>query len=137
MVQEPGTLVMGGGVVSGYVSAVSGQLSGYTPLGFTTAAPLSEDNPTKNVYFAPSTWTADADENGTLCAGSATSPAAAPGILCVYIQGSSNVEGNSTNVFAGVGTGLDAADGSGFHVTPDGAAVGQVLLRYVWAYRAP
>jgi hypothetical protein len=132
-----GTLVVGGGLIQGYVATAGGQLTTYTALGFTPAAPLSEDNPTRNVYFAPHASVIDTTENGTLCPGTAAAPDATPGITCIYVAATTNVEPNSTAVYAGVTASTEGADGHGFNVTPDANAVGQMIFRYVWAYRAP
>lgn len=131
-----GKLIKGGGIVSGYTANAS-ELRGYAPLGFVPADPLSEDDPARTVYFAPSAETEDGDENGTLCQGTADAPAPTPGILCVYAANSQNVAANSTNVFAGVETNSDGADNSGFMVTPDSTGAAVMTFRYVWAYRAP
>jgi hypothetical protein len=132
-----GKLIKGGGIVSGYAN--DGQeLRGYAPLGFVPADPLSEDDPARTIYFAPSALTEDGDENGTLCQGTPEAPAPTAGLLCVYVANSTNVEANSANVFAGVETTADGADNAGFMVTPDSAADAVVMtFRYVWAYRAP
>ena len=132
-----GTLIVGGGLIQGYVAVASGQLTTYSPLGFTPVTPLSEDNPTRNLYFAPHASTFDNNENGTLCPGTAAAPDAAPGITCLYVAATTNVEPNSAAVYAGVTSNVEGADGHGFHVTPDATAIGQMIFRYVWAYRAP
>jgi hypothetical protein len=131
-----GKLIVGGGIVSGYTAA-SQELRGYAPLGFVPADPLSEDDPARTIYFAPSASTEDGDENGTLCQGTSDAPAPTPGLVCVYAANSTNVEINSANVFAGVETTADGADNSGFMVTPDSTGAGVMTFRYVWAYRAP
>ncbi|HXH78823.1 hypothetical protein [Nocardioides sp.] len=38
---------------------------------------------------------------------------------------------------AGRPSGRDGADNSGFYILARSAAAGEVLIRYVWAYKAP
>jgi hypothetical protein len=132
-----GKLIRGGGIISGYTDAANTKLRGFAPLGFVPAQALSEDDPARTIYFAPSASTEDGDENGTLCQGTGDAPVPTPGILCVYIGNVANVEANSANVFAGVENNADGADNSGFVVTVDSDGADVLAFRYVWAYQAP
>jgi hypothetical protein len=133
-----GSLVVGAGVVQGYVPNVSGQLTGFASLGFTPKKPLDDDIGVRNIWFGPSVDASDAYENATACPGSADEPSASPGVTCVYVVSSGNVEADSTEVFAGVSTvPADGGEPYGFIVAPDAQAISQLVFRYVWAYRAP
>jgi hypothetical protein len=133
-----GTVIKGGGVLNAQISAGGVPLRSYAPLPFVTAAPLVDSGAGRSVYFGATGGIASAtEENTTLCAGSATTPTAAPGVVCVYFASVSNI-GTGAEVYAGADASTgDGAERSGFYVYVNSAAAGAMLARYVWAYTAP
>lgn len=133
-----GTTVVGGGIVFGDL-APGGNIygRGLVSLPFKTKVPLSVDSG-RNLFFGSTDLGNSGSVNTDLCSGSAENPTAAPGILCVYVSGSTtNVSTGLTFLFPGVNSAPDGAESTAFYVGATGDAAGEQLLRFVWAYTAP
>ena len=132
-----GQLVVGGGILD---ANAGGDLSvrGYSQLTFVAATPFLNAGPDRNLWYAPSPSTANTEENGAKCVGTALAPNPVAGTLCVYmIDGeNTNIEPEVGQLYAGVAAGTDGADSNGFWVYVRAAAAGTMQVRYVWAYRA-
>ena len=133
-----GDLIVGGGILDGFTSG-DRSLRGYAQLPFVAATPFLNAGPDRNLWYAPSPNTANTEENGAKCVGTALAPNPVAGTLCVYlIDGESpNIEPEVGQLYAGVAAGADGADSTGFWVYVRSALAGAVQVRYVWAYRAP
>jgi hypothetical protein len=132
-----GTLVVGGGILSGDTDGAGIELRYFSPLPFKGAVPFSEDGSGRNIFFAPNAATFDSGESAVLCSGTDDAPTPTAGFLCIYTVATTNVQANSTAVYAGVQNNADGADSTGFNITPNSNAAGTLTYRYVWAYRAP
>ena len=114
-------------------------LRGYAPLPFTPATPFTRATPaTRNIWFgntALSSSLAAGDINATACPGSAAAPAPTAGQMCAYPLEVQNLSGIGIN--PGITFSPDIADKNGFFLFGDSVATGNVLVRYVWAYKAP
>jgi hypothetical protein len=68
------------------------------------------------------------------CPGTTTNPLAAPGKLCIYVSGGTNVENlHGTSVL----NGSTGASPNGFKLNWENAANGETYIDAVWAYQAP
>ncbi len=133
-----GTTVIGGGIIASNVPSDSRYGRGYAALPFTTKVPLTSSGPGRNLYFGNTGIAYPGESNQGLCSGSAEFPTAAPGIMCVYVSGSTtNVSNGLSFVFPGSNAGPDGADSTGFYVGASAPTTGEQLLRFVWAYTAP
>ncbi len=133
-----GTTMVGGGIIAQDTPSDSRYSRGIAPLPFKTATPMSVLPGSRNLYFGSTDLAYPGESNSGLCSGSATNPTAAPGIMCVYISGTTTNAGNQLSfVFPGANTAPDGADSTLFYVGVSSDEQGEVLVRFVWAYTAP
>lgn len=64
-------------------------------------------------------------------------PTATSGTMCVYIAGGTTNAGTTTFLFPGSQDEEDGADNTGFYLGVNAPAPGEVLVRFVWVYKAP
>jgi hypothetical protein len=72
-----------------------------------------------------------ADEVGDRCTGSAATPTAPPGVICIYTAASGNVAAGSLSAVALANTSF------GFVVNVNAEAAGDFFYHGIWAYTAP
>jgi hypothetical protein len=134
-----GTVIKGGGILSVSVNGASVSIRSYAPLPFTVAQPLTDTGTTgRTLWFGGAQAALDPNEiDTTACPGSAGSPTAMPGKLCVYVNETTNIGSQSAALVAGVTGSSDPSEQNGFYVVADSAAAGAMQIRYVWVYTAP
>jgi hypothetical protein len=132
-----GTVIKGGGILNVYTSGATA-MRNFAPLPFTTAAPLSRDAG-RNLYFgsqnAASLGASEID--AVKCPGTAAAPNPTAGNMCVYVSEATNVAAASSDLWPGPDDVADGAESNGFYVISSSSAAGNMLVRYVWAYKAP
>lgn len=132
-----GTTMVGGGIIAQDTPSTTRYSRGISPLPFQTKFPMSVEPGSRNLYFGSTSIAYPGESNTSLCSGSSTNPTAAPGIMCVYIAGSTTNAGNNSFVFPGSSVQPDGAERTFFYVGISSPEQGEVLVRYVWAYTAP
>lgn len=133
-----GTVIKGGGILNGSVSGAGVILRSFAPLPFTTTAPLKTVTG-RNLWFgAENAASLDASEiNAVACPGTAAAPNPTAGNMCVYVKEAINIDAGDSELYEGASDLADAAESNGFYVFTSSAAAGTMLVRYVWAYKAP
>jgi hypothetical protein len=134
-----GTVIKGGGILNVELDAGGTPVRSFAPLPFTTSAPLSVGAP-RNLYFGGAQNSAKFSPNTSdpvACPGTSVAPAPTAGKMCVYLDQATNVADASAFLYPGADTAADGADSNGFYVFVNSNAAGSVVLRYVWAYKAP
>lgn len=134
----PGTVIKGGGILNASVSAAAIELRSFAPLPFTTTSPL-RTGPERNLWYGTenSAVLAPGEVNAGACPGTAVAPNPTAGNMCVYVKEASNVAATGGSLYSGASDLDDAAESNGFYVYTTSAAAGPMLVRYVWAYKAP
>lgn len=131
-----GTVITGGGLLNGDISAANIRLRNFSALPFTPTAPLSI-GATGNLWFGSQNTgsLAAASVNAAKCPGTAAAPAPTAGNMCVYVSNVNLIKPATGDIFPGVDTGTGAS--TGFYIYGDSSAAGDMFIRYVWAYKAP
>ncbi|GAB3244782.1 hypothetical protein [Nocardioides dilutus] len=132
-----GTVLTGGGIAAGYVDSENDTVYSYSPLPVTLSVELDDDAPGRTLFGGPHVDFTGSEESASRCAGTAITPTATPGTLCVYIATSGNTIPGSTKLKAGSAFLDDGAEASGFTVSALSDAAGLATVRYVWVYTAP
>lgn len=133
-----GTVIKGGGILNATVSGAGVELRSFAPLPFTTTTPLTVGTG-RNLWFgSENAASLNAGEvNAGSCPGTAAAPNPTAGNMCVYVREVANVGAGAGYLYPGADTLSDAADSNGFYVYASSSAAGPMLIRYVWAYKAP
>jgi len=132
-----GTVITGGGLLNVQVSAGGVDLRDYAPLPFKPVTPFSRTTP-RNIWFGSTSLdpaVTASERDATACQGDATTPAPTAGQLCIYPKVVTRASG--LFVYPGIDTGTDAVESNGFYVYGLSSSAGEVIVRYVWAYKAP
>jgi hypothetical protein len=135
-----GTVIQGGGILSVEVSGAGVSIRSYSPVPFTPASPFRDrgDVAPRNLWMGASALSGAfqaGEVNATNCPGTAVAPAPAAGQMCVYVKEASNTD--TIALFSGDDLAPDASDKGGFYVFGTSVGAGPMVVRYVWAYKAP
>jgi hypothetical protein len=133
-----GTVIQGGGILNVEVNAAGVPIRSYAPVPFTPASPFRDrgDTAPRNLWLGTNAATVQTGEfSAAACPGTAVAPAPTAGALCVYLKEITNTE--QIAIFSGDDTSPDGSDHGGFYVYGSSVAGGQMIVRYVWAYKAP
>ena len=136
----PGQLVVGGGILDGYANLANDFFRGYAQLPFVAATPfVNAAGPSRNIWYHPSTESLGSEESVDKCLLTAGAPDPVAGNLCIYLIAgeTGNVAPDTAKLFAGASTDVDVLDASGFFISVQALAPGQIRIPYIWAYKAP
>ena len=133
-----GTVIKGGGILNANVSGAGVVLRSFAPLPFTTTTPLKV-GAGRNLWFGPENAASlsATEVNAGSCPGTAAAPNPTAGNMCVYVKEATNVAAANGFLYPGASEVADAAESNGFYVYTSSSAAGSMLVRYVWAYKAP